>query len=93
MTHDGPNNTVLPSRCEWAGSGPVRVVDEDGDVWFASIVRAWVTKRTRRLTRVVLVSGGGTQRTGTHRRRVLRTERVTDGDLAGLRVLHLGGAW
>ncbi len=55
MTRDGPNNTVLPSRCEWAGSGPVRVVDEDGDVFFASIVRAWVTKRTRRLTRVVLV--------------------------------------
>jgi hypothetical protein len=78
---------------EWAGTGPVRVVDEDGDEWHASIVRAWVTARTRRLTRVVLRWGKGAARETLHRRRVLRTERVTEGEFAGLRVLYLGGAW
>jgi hypothetical protein len=77
---------------EWPVPCVVRVIDEDGDVWHATVLRAWVTSRTRRLTRVVLQSGRAGARP-LQRRRVLRTGRVTEGDLAGLRVIYLGGEW
>ena len=78
---------------DWPVPCVVRVIDESGDVWHATVLRAWVTTRTRRLTRVVLRWGTGAARETLHRRRVVRTGRVGDGELAGLRVLYLGGAW
>ena len=89
MTHDGPNNTVLPSAT-WLGAF-VRVRDEAGDEWHAAVVSSWVTKRTRRLTRVVLRWGAGAARRD-YRRRVLRVEECDDGKGARC-VLVIGGTW
>ena len=73
MTHDGPDNTVLPSRT-WLGAF-VRVRDEAGDEWHAAVVGARVGVRSRRLRKVVLRWGAGEARRD-YRRRVLRVERV-----------------
>ena len=89
MTHDGPDNTVLPSRT-WLGAF-VRVRDEADDEWHAAVVSSWVTKRTRRLTRVVLRWGAGAARRD-YRRRVLRVEACDDGSGARC-VLVIGGEW
>ncbi len=70
----------------------VGVRDDIGDEWSATIRRAWRRKRDGALTRVVLVWGKGEMRRE-YRRRVVSVERVASGELAGLRVLVLGGAW
>lgn len=63
------------------------------DVQAATIRRAWVGARSRRLRRVELVWGAGIERETPRRWTVASVERLPAGDLAGLRVLTLGVPW
>ena len=89
MTHDGPDNTVLPSPT-WLGAF-VRVRNEEGDEWHAAVVGARVGVRSRTLRKVVLRWGAGEARRD-YRRRVLRVEACDDGKGARC-VLVVGGEW
>ena len=89
MTRDGHDNTVLPSAT-WLGA-IVRVRDEAGDEWHATVVGARVGVRSRTLRKVVLRWGAGEARRD-YRRRVLRVEECDDGKGARC-VLVIGGTW